>query len=353
MPGLVDIFSNNAFGLVSMTEAINKLPYVPGKVSAMKLFQDEGIPTTTVTLEEKAGVVTLVPSARRGAPAAVNGRQKRSQRILACIHLPKEDMVMADEVQNVRAFGSENALEGVAAKVNELMSNMKADIAATWEYLRLGALKGSLLDADGETELVNLFTEFNIPQSTIEFRLTTDATVIRARCLAVKRLIEDALGAGTYNHVHAFVGKDFFDGLIDHPDVRKAYDAAQASNEYRNDPRPGFVYGDITWEEYCGSVTNSAGTGAVKFIADDECRFFPVGTAGLFRNFWAPADFIETVNTIGIPLYAKQAVDQEFQRWTKLHVQSNPLPICTRPGVLVRGIKTTSASSSSSSSSST
>ena len=29
---------------------------------------------------------------------------------------------------------------------------------------------------------------------------------------------------------------------------------------------------------------------------------------------------------------AKQAVDQQFARWVMLHVQSNPLPICTRRG---------------------
>jgi hypothetical protein len=31
----------------------------------------------------------------------------------------------------------------------------------------------------------------------------------------------------------------------------------------------------------------------------------------------------------------KQAVDQQFARWVMLHVQSNPLPICTRPRVLI------------------
>jgi hypothetical protein len=61
---------------------------------------------------------------------------------------------------------------------------------------------------------------------------------------------------------------------------------------------------------------------------------------GLFRQYNAPADFVETANTIGLPRYAKQAVDQQFARWVMLHVQSNPLPICTRPRVLIRGKRT-------------
>ena len=54
----------------------------------------------------------------------------------------------------------------------------------------------------------------------------------------------------------------------------------------------------------------------------------------------APADFVEAANTIGLPRYAKQAVDQQFARWVMLHVQSNPLPICTRPRVLIKGKRT-------------
>ena len=45
----------------------------------------------------------------------------------------------------------------------------------------------------------------------------------------------------------------------------------------------------------------------------------------------------DAAGTIGPPRYAKQAVDQQFARWVMLHVQSNPLPICTRPRVLIKG----------------
>jgi hypothetical protein len=40
------------------------------------------------------------------------------------------------------------------------------------------------------------------------------------------------------------------------------------------------------------------------------------------------------------PRYAKQAADQQFTRWVMPHVQSNPLPICTRPRVLIKGKRT-------------
>ena len=38
--------------------------------------------------------------------------------------------------------------------------------------------------------------------------------------------------------------------------------------------------------------------------------------------------------------YAKQGVAQQFARRVMLQVQSNPLPICTRPRVLIKGKRT-------------
>jgi len=49
----------------------------------------------------------------------------------------------------------------------------------------------------------------------------------------------------------------------------------------------------------------------------------------------APADFNETVNTPGLPLYAKLA-PRKFERGWDIHTQSNPLPLCRRPEVLVK-----------------
>ena len=40
------------------------------------------------------------------------------------------------------------------------------------------------------------------------------------------------------------------------------------------------------------------------------------------------------------PRSIQQTVDQQFARWVMLHVQSNPLPICTRPRVLIKGKRT-------------
>jgi hypothetical protein len=87
------------------------------------------------------------------------------------------------------------------------------------------------------------------------------------------------------------------------------------------------------------SCSSSTAAGLAPLTPPTRARayFFPVGCRGCSRQDDAPADFVETANTIGLPRHAKQAVDQQFARWVMLHVQSNPLPICTRPRVLIKG----------------
>ena len=142
-------------------------------------------------------------------------------------------------------------------------------------------------------------------------------------------------GPQPYEHVHAICGADFFDDLITHSEVAKAYDRYLDGAFLRQgQARGSFEYSGIVFEEYRGRV------GTVDFTDASKAYFFPVGVPGLFRQYNAPADFVETANTIGLPRYAKQAVDQQFARWVMLHVQSNPLPICTRPRVLIKGKRT-------------
>ena len=134
--------------------------------------------------------------------------------------------------------------------------------------------------------------------------------------------------------VHALVSSEFFDALTGHAKVKEAFERWQEGAALRNDLRSGFTYGGITFEEYRGQATDPDGN-VRRFIAPKEGHAFPMGTLDSFVTYFAPADFNETVNTLGRPLYAKQE-PRRFDRGTDLHTQSNPLPMCLRPGVLVK-----------------
>ena len=141
MPAL-DIFSGSAFSMVALTDAINKMPFVPGRIGQLGLFREQGVSTTSVMIEEREGSLNLVETTARGAPAIQNTTNKRKARSLVVPHIALEDTILADEVQTVRAFGSESMLEGVQAVVNQRMSEMAAGIL-------YDAVHASAADAEG------------------------------------------------------------------------------------------------------------------------------------------------------------------------------------------------------------
>jgi len=333
---MLNPFLNDAFNMVALTAAVNRVPNAYGRIGQLNLMPPEGIRTRTIIIEELNGVLNLLPTMPVGAPATLGTQAKRKVRSFVIPHIPHEDVVLPDEVQGIRAFGSENELEALSALIARKLTTMRAKMDITLEHLRAGALKGVILDADGST-LYDLCSEFGVAAKSINFALGTAGTEVITKCLEVKRHIEDTLRGEFMTGIMCLCSQGFFDALTTHPKVKEAYSRWQQGQLLFSDNRTNFTFGGITFEEYRGQATDIAGT-VRKFIADDEAHFFPLGTATTFRTYFAPADFNETANTIGLPLYAKQA-PRKFERGTDLHCQMNALPLCMPPEMLVKGTK--------------
>ena len=213
MPSL-DVFKADSFNMMSLTTAINKLPYKPARLGEMKLFKKDGIPTTVVMVEERQGKLMLVPSNPRGVFNNVYGNVARKTRAFPVINLPLSAKVYADDVQNIRAFGSETEMETVSGMTNDKLSVLRQSLEYTHEWHRLGAIKGVLLDADGTTTLFNWFTEFDITQETDTLNFTTDAgSAVKKLASRIIRDIQDGLGMTTYDHIHVMCGSTLFDNI--------------------------------------------------------------------------------------------------------------------------------------------
>jgi hypothetical protein len=326
-------FSNDAFGAIALTAAINILPNRYGKLEEINLMPSRPVRLRQIAIEERNGVLSLLPTALIGSPGTVGKRGKRKVRSFIVPHIPHDDVVLPEEVQGIRAFGSEGELSALSDVLALHLQSMRDKHAITLEHLRMGALKGIILDADGST-LYDLYAEFGITAKTINFQLDVDTTDVKAKCLELKRYLEDNLRGEFMTGVHVLVSAEFFDALTGHPKVETAYERWQQGEALRTDMRKGFTFAGCTFEEYRGQATDPDGT-VRRFIADSEGHAFPVGTSQTFATYFAPADFNESVNTMGQPLYAKQE-PRKFERGTDLHTQSNPLPMCHRPGVLVK-----------------
>lgn len=337
MPGYtLNPFNNDAFSMAMLTESMLRLPYnMYTRVSDLGIFTDQGVATTSVLVEEMGGSLTLIPTTPRGAPAIVNNIGKRKVRSFAVPHVALDDVILPGEVQGVREFGTTNELRTLATLMNQKLQTMKNKFDQTLEWMRVGALKGVLYDADGSTVIYNFFNEFNITPFVVNFQFTNVNLDVVGTINNIKRHMEDFLHGESMTGVRALVSPTFFDALVSHPNVKQAFQYFMTTQPLGYDYRTGFVFSGVTFEEYRGVASDLTGT-AHKFIPDGTAQFFPMGTNSTFRTYFAPADFNETVNTLGLKYYAKQK-PRDFERGTDVHTQMNPLPICLRPELLVQG----------------
>ncbi len=331
---MLNIFDNDAFSVTRLTTAINELRYAPGRVTQLGLFMPESVNTLSVAIERDGDALIVVPPTPRGGPGVTMEGTKRDLRSINIPHFQIDDSVMADEVQGVRAFGSETVLETVIGKVVTKQGRHVRSLALTEELARLGAVKGIVVYADGST--LNLFQFFDMSNPAfLDFDLLNanpSMGDLRNFCDDIDREMAEALGGLPYERIHALVGKDFFKSLLKHPEIREIHLANQQMALKLLEPMAykTVTIGNITFEEYRGSTTLGVS------VTADEAHFFPVGVPELFKTFYGPADYEETVNTMGLPRYTKQWPMQNG-KGRHLESQTNALNICTRPKVLMRG----------------
>lgn len=323
----LDIFNNDAFAVSRMSLWLSTQPVAPTKIADMGLFRSEGIDTTTVMIEQDRGVLKLVNRSERGGVGSRIALPRRTMRSLIVPHYQLEGEILADEVQNVRAFGSETELDTVENLYKRKIKPVNASLDATLEYARIGAVKGIVVDGD-QSVVYNLFDEFGVTQDNPTWALGTSTTSVKQLCVNLDRMLQGDLEGTTYTGIHVFCGSTFFDALVTHPLVEKAYDKWQNGELYRTSQRRNvFTFCGVDFEEYFGGV------GSTKFVNDNEAHAFPTGVPDLFLTKYAPADYNETVNTQGLPRYVKREI-KRMDKGIDFEVQSNPLNFCSRPKVL-------------------
>lgn len=339
MPTL-DVFNNNAFSLIELTSATNLIPSVPGFISRKNLFKKKGVRSRVVWMEFMNSKLTILPTKPTGwTPyGTTSSRGPRKGRYVEIPHIPIYDSILAEDVQGIRAFGSETELESVSQVVNDLIAQYKQNYELTWEFHRIGALTGLVVDADGST-LLDLFDVFEVDQKTVDIQFGISDTApgdnLKAKALEIQRHMAQSLGGTPFNGITAFCSNGYFDMLTADPEIYLAYERWNDGQFFREqqggDPQTGagtgFVFAGIEWLNYAPTVGDRSP------IAANTAVFVP--SAAIFDEFYASADMMDTVNTVGVPLYTMQE-EMDYRKGITLHMQSNPLMICNRPNALVK-----------------
>lgn len=357
---LMDFFNNNVFHTVSLTAGIQKIPFQPNFLGSLGIFTREPIRNVdaaiTVTDEGNLSIVQTTP---RGGPPIEQTIPPQSIRSFRTVRLAVSDTIYAHELQSIinrmvllsGAPDSQLVLQDLQAEVDYRLNGpnkLRQKIENTKEHMRLGAIAGVVLDADGSTlfdwtQLMGV----SLPAE-IAFNLAASsptpgalASLVRQTFRAILRAAK--MGQLTNVRVIALCGDQFFDELVSHPDVISAYNlymgtlsAAPAVVRLQAGlpdvaAFTTFRWNGIDWVNYRGSDDNST-----IGIAVDKCKFVPA-IPGLFSEILGPGEGFEFVNQPGMPEYVRMIPDRDRNSWVKIEDYSYPMYVARRPDVLFSG----------------
>jgi hypothetical protein len=290
----------------------------------------------------------LLPQSQWGGPGVANKTKLGYTKGYSLPHFPINDVILASDLQGRRRPGTD-MVQDAQYVLGKKMREMKAKLDQTLEWMRLGVLKSGIVQDGLGNTILNIYSDFGISQGVTSYALATSTTNVLGMTTATKRTILQALRGELMTGFVGLCSDSFYDAFTSHANVKIAFQYFQnplgqnlaedysgaaeqpnASGMFNAGLR-GFSFGGVTWINYTGSITDATGT-SQPLIDAGSAYVFPMGTR-IFKTFYAPADYMETVNTEGMPFYAKQRL-MDYDKGIEVECQSNPLPICLKPAVV-------------------
>lgn len=316
------------FDQSTLTAGVNAAPVSRGPVSGSGLYFQKPMTTVDVSIELIDNSLSLIQSSLRGGVVIPHPHTARSMVKFKAPHLRTQSTIYADSFQGRIGFNTNGAPAEVLVERDRILAEHSGRIEGTIDYHQSRALGGQILDADGAV-MVDLLAEFGVSQQTVDCATNTNTTNITNKLIAARRLAEAELGMAFAASWVCFADAAFMDAIRAHPMVEATLAGWEAANLMRADHRLGdLVIGGVRFVE----VPNRAGK---TYIPSGTGFLCPEGVPGLFTTFFAPADYIDTVNTEALPLYAR-AEPLDFNRGLTIESQANPISICSRPRAVIK-----------------
>lgn len=340
MATVLDYLNAPEFADDRLTEAINVPDYLTGRPAQLNIFRDVPLPTTYVRLSVDNDEIAIIPSRERGGESNVNMREGRRGLNFDIPHFPLDDAVSPADLQNILQWGEGYAYAMVADVLGQKQASMRAKHERTWHHLDWGALRGNIVDAEGKV-IANLFTEFGLTQTTVNFALANTSTVVSDQIGAVKTSISRELRGAPTQGVRIFASSTFYDAYVRHASVKEAmkyYPVVGQTNPGRDDITDEFRFGGAVIERITEEFAWRKPDGTFQMlpaIPAGEAIAIPMGT-DYFRRYNAPPDSVNLANRKPDQKIFVSTNDLPHGKGVEIHTESNILPICTRPQIITR-----------------
>jgi len=334
----------NAFEVVDYTAELQIVPTSWTLLNDSGLFSEEFLSTNTVTFEETAQTLGLIGDQFRGAKPQANKDDNRKIRSYPIAHFPIVDAIKPEDIQGKRMYGSNDMAETEAAVMARKMERIRRNMDITMEVGRFSTLTTGNLYAPNGTISGNLFSDFGITQTSVDFLFGSATTDIVAKVESVIAAMQDNANTGdVITGIIAYASPEFFAKLISHAKVQTAFQyfsATEGQMIQRN--RAGgnnglyreFTYAGVRFVEV---RTVLAGQ---RLVPAGEVVFVPTGTTDTFVSYFGPLNRMEFVNSIAERAYLMAYRDPKGAG-IDLDGEFNVTHMIRRPALVVKGTSST------------
>lgn len=338
---------NNNFEVMDWTEEVRVIPNQWGFLEGLGLFEVEPVSQHTVTFEESTLYGALLIDKVRGERGTQGQDGGRKVHAFSIPHFPHDDTISPQDLQGKLAYSGKTAAGQVvdtkeAVRAKKLV-RMRQNHAWTLEYARAQLITAGTVYAPGNTVAQNWNTEFGVTRLSIDCLLGTSTTDIIAKLeQAIAQIQDNAFGAQVDGSV-TLCSPGFFAKLIAHPVVKTAYTYYKqtGANPLKERLADGFSmgmrrhldFGGTVFVELRDSYTTQSGS-VNPLIPTGKAYMVPLGTSGVFKTFFSPANRFDLVNTMGEQVYVFETPDNKGTK-IELESESNFANGLMRPAMIV------------------
>lgn len=339
----------NSFKTADFVDGITQTPLQYGFINSLNLFNTKSTNQTAIIFDRDYSNVTLLPQVNRGAKAATQGKERTADTFaLKVAYFKHADRLTGDDIQSHRQVGRTDE-ETLAHATAEKMEDMRRAWDQTQEYMKLQALKGAMKTPDGAV-VADMFSEFGITQSEIDFDLGTNATNVDQKIRLLKTGIsKSVMNGGAISGVQVLVDPVFFDKFISHPNIKNAYQYYVNSGKQvlRDDMTnymkwgvmDSFAHRGIEFVSYDATFNLPNGSTEDAFAASSGIAYAQ-GVNDLFRGYNGPSAKMSAANQPGQEIYMRTYVDPKDE-YVEFEMEAAPLFFVTRPASVFKVKSTT------------
>lgn len=330
---------NGDFQILDFSSMLEIVPRIDQLITNMNLFTEHFGRTTIAQVERVDEGVRDIEARRRGGERNYVGSEKVRLKNFNIPFFPLDRQINAADIQNFRAYGTENAPKTVEQEVTRILTRLRRYHSQLKEKALFAAVMGNSYSGGDTRAEYDYYAEWGVTQVRADVDFTKMATdpidVIEAEARAY--IIDNAGDNGNGYEIIVLASRKWFSALINHPLVMNAYQFYPSTQEPLRRRLGGNANNRMFEHKNILFIEDISGN-----VPDGEAYILPKGIDDMFNVFYAPSDTIEDVNQTARDMYVWYK-ESPYHRERKVESETSFLATNNRPELVVRSVGTFTA----------